>query len=853
MAINNRPLKVLMQNRTHAITQPGGDTVVMNETKQGLEKLGIKVVIDLEMKEDPRNYDLVHLFNLATPAYTEFLARRAKAAGVPYVVTTLLEDVPKFHYQSRVWANYLINYVRNEQAQIWAAANKPNLDSVEPCQGFPSAWTVKNAAGLLVTGPKEGDILARDHGPGLPIYPVYLGCEVAKDSTADKFISKYGLKDFVLCVGRLESRKNQLSLLKALEDSEVPVVIASSGFSYQPDYAEAVQKFKRKGQTLVLGRQDPEMLASAYCAAKVHALPSFYELPGLVTLEGAHYGCNVVASRNAGTIEDYLGGDVYYCDPASEVSIRDAVTRALNAPRSPDLKRKAERYTWSRLGEQTLNIYGKVLNLNDSKILEGKGAYMASTFDLDTETTVFQDLMERAEIATKSSKVEEAKSLFAQADKINPNSVRLKMGYGTLCLSIGEVEAARNSFDAALRISPDDARSLIGRGMCEVVNRNHATGYGYFVKALQASPAELVAIHQLIECSFVLNKFDDITTAIERYLLNKPKDSEMRFCLAGCYYKTNRIPAALLQIDLVLEDKPEHRGATELKSQINSEANKIGSGLTQGAAARTASVVMAEPVKSAETLIVAPATPIVTPTIPRNTGIDMLLANINERKRARNLDNIKSECDAIINMRDVAQDQVEYAQILKAEVDIIQGSLEAAAAIYEAVLAANPNQARALCGKAALKANSNSWTEAEALFNSAKASDARCDIAYAGLGMCAAQTGNFPKAWDLYLDALKLNPENLRAVLGVIELGYPMKRLAEVEAAVRGYLELHPADCNFIYSLAGCLFARERYVEAYAELDRLLMFEPENRHALELKEMIIPKLGIRNSTEKVLR
>lgn len=845
MANVKRPLKVLIQIRTNAITQPGGDTVVMNETRQGLEKLGVKVIIDLEMKEDPRSYDLVHLFNLATPAYTEFLARRAQAAGVPYVVTTLLEDVQKFHYQSQVWANYLIHYVRNGQDQIWAATNKPDLGSVKPSEGFPSAWTVKNAAGLIVTGPKEGDILARDHGPGLPIYPVYLGCEVSKAASADKFISQYGLKDFVLCVGRLESRKNQLSLLKALEDVDVPVVIASSGFSYQPDYVEAVQKFKRRGPTLVLGRQDPEMLASAYCAAKVHALPSFYELPGLVTLEGAHYGCNVVASRNAGTIEDYLGGDVYYCDPSSEISIREAVSRALHAPRSPDLKRKAEKYTWSNLGEQTVRIYETILNLNQQEIVQGKGVYMAPTFDLDSGTTAFQDLLERAEIATKSGKVEEAKLLFSQADKINSSSVRLKMAYGTLCLSTGDVAAARDSFDAALKINPEDARSLIGRGMCEVVNRDHSKGYNYFVRALQAAPAELVAIHQLIECSFVLNRFDDITSAIEKYLLNKPKDAEMRFCLAGCYYKLNKIPAAQLQLELVLEDKPDHKGAAELQAQINSNTTKVGSGITQSATARTASVVMAEPIKNAETMIVVPPS-------PRNTGIDMLLANLNERKRARNLDNIKSECDAIMSMRDVSKDQVEYAQILQAEVDIIGGSLEAAAAIYEVVLATNPGQARALCGKAALKANANSWSEAEALFMAAKQSDARCDIAYAGLGMCAAQTGNFPKAWELYLEALNLNPENLRAVLGVIELGYPMKKLAEVETAVRGYLELHPADCNFIYSLAGCLFAQARYAEAYAELDRLLMFEPENRHALELKQMIMPKLGMRNTNEKTI-
>jgi glycosyltransferase involved in cell wall biosynthesis len=243
----------------------------MERTKQGLEQLGVEVTIDLECKEELSKYDLVHLFNLATPDYTRVLAQRAKAAGVPFVVTTLLEDVQNFHNQSHAWAQYLYNYVQNGQSKEWAAINKPDLSLVQPSQRFENSWTIQNAAGLFVTGPKEGQVISRDYGNNLPIYSIYLGCEVSEGISADKFSQAYGIKDFVLCVGRIESRKNQLSLLKALEEVDVPVVIAGSGFTYQPGYAEAVKNFKRKAPTLVLGRLDKEMLASAYCAAKVHA------------------------------------------------------------------------------------------------------------------------------------------------------------------------------------------------------------------------------------------------------------------------------------------------------------------------------------------------------------------------------------------------------------------------------------------------------------------------------------------------------------------------------------------------------------------------------------------------------
>jgi tetratricopeptide (TPR) repeat protein len=837
-------LKILIQNRPNALSQPGGDTVVMERTKHGLEKLGVEVTIDLDCKEDLTKYDLVHLFNLATPDYTKALAQRAKAAGIPFVVTTLLEDVQNFHNQSHAWAQYLYSYVQNGQNKDWAAINKPDLSLVPQSQKFENSWTIQNAAGLFVTGPKEGQVISRDYGINLPIYPIYLGCEVSEDISADKFIQAYGVKDFVLCVGRIESRKNQLSLLKALEDVDVPVVIAGSGFTYQPGYAEAVKSFKRRAPTLVLGRLDKEMLASAYCAAKVHALPSFYELPGLVTLEGARYGCNVVASGDSGTIEDYIGAAGFYCNPADENSIRSAVQRALAAPRSETLKQKAKMFSWENLGTQTLAAYRKILNIevNNTKVLGDKGAFMAPTFDLDTDTTVFQDTLERAELATKAGKTDEAQALFAQAEKLNPNSCRLRMSMGAFHFSNGKIKEAKASFESALDVDSNDVKSLIGRGMCEIFNKSHVTAYGYFVKALQINPLELVGIHQLIECAFVLNRFDESTEIIEKFLAKNPKDAEMRFCLAGCYYKLSKISEAKLELQNVMAQNPNHKGALELSARIANEESKVVATPT------IAPTVVASPIS--ETLIVAPP---VQQRVDRNIDADMKLAELNEKKRNREIEAVKTGCAELSKIQNLAADQIEFIKILSAEVAILEGALEAAHSIYDVVLKDNPRSARALCGKAALAANSNEWTSAQVMFERALQSDSRCDIAYAGLGMCAAQTQNFPKAWDLYSQALRINPENLRAVLGIIELGYPMKRLAEVEKAVRGYLDLHSADCNFMYSLAGCLFAQEKYSEATEELDRLLMFEPNNQHALELKQLIAPKLGYSMAEMKNIR
>ncbi len=108
------------------------------------------------------------------------------------------------------------------------------------------------------------------------------------------------MHDFVLCVARLEPRKNQLMLLEALRDDPRPMVLIAGGAEYVPAYAQLCRSFPRRGPTLVLGRLPGAMLAAAYRAAAVHCLPSWFELPGLVTLEAARHGARIAASSWGG-------------------------------------------------------------------------------------------------------------------------------------------------------------------------------------------------------------------------------------------------------------------------------------------------------------------------------------------------------------------------------------------------------------------------------------------------------------------------------------------------------------------------------------------------------------------------
>lgn len=351
-----------MQIRQTVFSHPGGDTVFLNALARELRRLGLYVDIDSDGTCALENYDLVHLFNFATPEITECFARQAVNAGVPYVVTTLYEDAPRFYNQMIAQFVALECYVEmNQERTLW-----PQLASiVSQCESAPpleNAWTVANAAALFVTGKTEEATLRRDYKIVPRIETVPVGCDLNSDANPNLFINEYQVRDFVLCVGRLETRKNQLTLLKALEEVDMPLVFATGGFSYQLEYEAACKRFRRKGRTLFVERLSNEMLASAYAACRVHALPSWYELPGLVSLEAARYGTNIVVT-DYGTARDYFGDAAYYCDPKSPETLRDAVDIAASERgKSADIV--ARDFTWRANATRTLQVYEEILSAN---------------------------------------------------------------------------------------------------------------------------------------------------------------------------------------------------------------------------------------------------------------------------------------------------------------------------------------------------------------------------------------------------------------------------------------------------------------------------------------------------------
>ena len=165
----------------------------------------------------------------------------------------------------------------------------------------------------------------------------------------------------MLSVGRIEPRKNTLGLIQAARRLELPMVVAGEAPPGLEWYAAECRR-AADDRTIWLGRleHDDPLLASAYAAARVFALPSWFETPGLAALEAALAGCSVVITPY-GSTREYFGDLVVYARPGRPGEIVRALEKCWEDGADPDLAKRVEfRYLWPRVAGMIAEVYDTV-------------------------------------------------------------------------------------------------------------------------------------------------------------------------------------------------------------------------------------------------------------------------------------------------------------------------------------------------------------------------------------------------------------------------------------------------------------------------------------------------------------
>lgn len=358
--IKDKKLSVVLW-MPHGSNVPGGHLVQIESTAASLRLQGVDARISTDEHPDLGGCVLVHGFGL-----TAGEVHYVRSLGLPVVLSTIYWD--RSYRADRSGGQINIRTLRRRAGlivrSVRAAIHGP-ASFAEMCTRllhedlhFIAAYEAADL--LLPNSVGESLSLQRDLG-------VTTACHIVPNAVdPDRIVkseihsgSTSSTRSGVLYVGRIDPHKNQLGLIRALRGTGIPLVIVGYDHPEQKEYA---RKCRAAGAGWVEFAPGTPDVGRYYQRARVHVTPSWFETTGLVSLEAALGGCNVVTTSR-GHAKEYFGDLAWYCDPGSEKSIRNAVLAAYDAPVSPRLREHVlDNYTWDHTARATLAGYNKVAN-----------------------------------------------------------------------------------------------------------------------------------------------------------------------------------------------------------------------------------------------------------------------------------------------------------------------------------------------------------------------------------------------------------------------------------------------------------------------------------------------------------
>lgn len=158
------------------------------------------------------------------------------------------------------------------------------------------------------------------------------------------------------CSSITQGRKNVMRLIQAAIKYKFNLVLAGS--TNPPEAFEPFKKLIDANDNIqCLGFVSDEQLEDLYTRAKVFVLPSLNEGVGLVALEAAMHGCDVVIT-NVGGPKEYYGDFAYAVDPMSVDEIGKSVVLAMLKSKQPELKHFIEaNYNLNKGVNDLISIY----------------------------------------------------------------------------------------------------------------------------------------------------------------------------------------------------------------------------------------------------------------------------------------------------------------------------------------------------------------------------------------------------------------------------------------------------------------------------------------------------------------
>ncbi|MCF2219133.1 glycosyltransferase family 4 protein [Chryseobacterium sp. PS-8] len=236
-------------------------------------------------------------------------------------------------------------------------------------------WKFRKAANsadkiIAISEQTKRDIIQFLKVPESKIEVIYQGCHKAfKEQQSEEFIQKtkekYSLPEkFILNVGTIEERKNLLNVVKALKDTNIPLVVVGKKTKYFRKVEQFVQQHKISVQFLEGVSMDE--LAAIYKLADIFVYPSFFEGFGIPVIE-ALFSKTVVITSNTSCLPEAGGPDSVYVDPENHLDIQSKIKFLWD--NESERKRRADKgfqfvqqFNDEPIANNLMNLYRKIIS-----------------------------------------------------------------------------------------------------------------------------------------------------------------------------------------------------------------------------------------------------------------------------------------------------------------------------------------------------------------------------------------------------------------------------------------------------------------------------------------------------------
>jgi len=344
-------MKIALLSYQMLFQRKGGLQIHVLETLKSLNKIGIKADLFDPATQKLSDYDLIHVFSSING--NNRIVEAAKEQNVPVVITPIIQTSDWTRWFSVKAA--IIDKIVGKMSDWNLHTNYHEIKSAITKADHVFAGSLKEKRVIENTFEvKRNNISIVPIG----VSDLFFSAEPSIFRKTHNYQNK-----FVLCAANISPYKNQLSIIKALKNSDLDVVLLGGIEEKHKKYLdECLGEGGARVHYFGNYEHDNPILTSAYAAAEVSILISQGENGPTVTYESLASGTPAVVTKYNGLDLEKNNQAWMEVDPSDLGEICTAV-ESLRKDLGAEIKlnKIVKEYAWSNVALQINEVYGRLV------------------------------------------------------------------------------------------------------------------------------------------------------------------------------------------------------------------------------------------------------------------------------------------------------------------------------------------------------------------------------------------------------------------------------------------------------------------------------------------------------------